>query len=48
LQFRSEIFNLTNQTNFGPPATGISGSNYGSITSTFPARQVQFAMRLAF
>jgi hypothetical protein len=48
LQLRSEMFNLTNQTNFGPPATGISGSNYGSITSTFPARQVQFAMRLAF
>jgi hypothetical protein len=48
LQLRSEIFNLTNQTNFGAPATGISGSNYGSITSTFPARQVQFAMRLAF
>ena len=48
LQFRSEMFNLTNQTNFGAPATGISGSNYGSITSTFPARQVQFALRLAF
>jgi hypothetical protein len=48
LQFRSEIFNLTNQTNFGAPATGLSGSNYGSITSTLPARQVQFATRLSF
>ena len=48
LQFRTEIFNLTNQTNFLAPASNISSSNYGSITGTFPARQVQFAMRLAF
>ncbi|HXA49248.1 MAG TPA: TonB-dependent receptor, partial [Candidatus Acidoferrum sp.] len=48
LQFRSEFFNLTNQTNFGPPNGNISSSSYGSITNTFPARQVQFALRLAF
>ena len=48
LQFRGEVFNLTNQTNFGPPASSISSSNYGSITSTFPARQLQFALRLMF
>jgi hypothetical protein len=48
LQFRSEAFNLTNQTNFGPPASNISSSNYGSITNTFPARQIQFALRLMF
>jgi hypothetical protein len=48
LQFRSEAFNLTNQTNFQSPASNISSSNYGSITSTFPARQLQFALRLSF
>jgi Carboxypeptidase regulatory-like domain/TonB-dependent Receptor Plug Domain len=48
LQFRTEVFNLTNQTNFTAPASNISSSNYGSITSTFPARQVQFALRLMF
>ena len=48
LQFRSEAFNLTNQTNFQAPASNISNSNYGTITSTFPARQLQFALRLAF
>jgi hypothetical protein len=39
---------LTNQTNFMAPASNISSSNYGSITSTSPARQVQFALRLMF
>jgi hypothetical protein len=48
LQFRTEAFNLSNQTNFMSPASNISNSNYGSITSTFPARQVQFALRLMF
>jgi hypothetical protein len=48
LQFRGEAFNLTNQTNFGAPSGNISSSNYGSITSTFPARQLQFALRLMF
>ena len=48
LQFRSEAFNLTNQTNFQAPASNISSSNYGSITTTFPARQLQFALRLSF
>jgi len=48
LQFRAEVFNLTNQTNFGAPASNISSSNYGSITSTFPARQLQFALRFSF
>jgi hypothetical protein len=48
LEFRSEIFNLTNRTNFGPAATTITSANYGSITTTFPARQVQFALRLMF
>jgi hypothetical protein len=48
LEFRSEIFNLTNRTNFGPAATTITSASYGSITTTFPARQVQFALRLMF
>jgi Carboxypeptidase regulatory-like domain/TonB dependent receptor-like, beta-barrel/TonB-dependent Receptor Plug Domain len=48
LQFRGEAFNLTNQTNFQSPNSSISSSSFGSITSTFPARQLQFALRLAF
>lgn len=48
LQFRTEAFNLTNKTNFTAPASNISSSNFGTITSTFPARQVQFALKLVF
>jgi hypothetical protein len=48
LQFRTEMFNLTNRTNFKAPASNVSSSNYGTITSTFPARQIQFALRLMF
>jgi hypothetical protein len=48
LQFRCEAFNLSNQTNFKAPASNISSTDYGSITSTFPARQIQLAARLMF
>jgi hypothetical protein len=48
LQFRSEAFNLTNQTNFMAPASNVSNSDFGSITTTFPARQIQFALKLIF
>jgi hypothetical protein len=48
LSFRAEIFNLTNRTNFKTPASNISSSDYGSITTTYPARQVQFAARVRF
>ena len=47
-QFRAEVFNTTNQTNFGAPSTNMSGSTYGTITSTFPARQLQFALRVSY
>jgi hypothetical protein len=48
LEFRSEAFNVMNQTNFQAPATDRASSTFGSITSTFPARQLQFAMKLIF
>jgi hypothetical protein len=48
LELRSEAFNLMNQTNFQAPASDRAGSTFGSITSTFPARQLQFAMKLVF
>jgi hypothetical protein len=49
LQFRSEFFNLFNTTNLGAPASNISNTNFGQITSlSSPARQIQFALKLVF
>ena len=48
LQFRAEFFNLLNDTNFGVPAQAVNGPNFGVITSTGPAREVQFALKLLF
>ncbi len=48
LEFRAEAFNLLNQTNFQAPNGNISSSAFGSITTTFPARQLQFALKVLF
>ncbi len=49
VQFRAEFFNLLNHTNFAPPAsTDITNAGFGTINATFPARQVQFGLKLMF
>jgi hypothetical protein len=49
LSFRMEAFNLFNRTNFGNPVVNRStAQTFGVIQQTFPARQIQFALRLAF
>ena len=48
LQFRSEFFNILNHTNFGAPNGDITSAAFGTIRSAFPARQIQFALKLMF
>ncbi|HEX4946423.1 MAG TPA: TonB-dependent receptor [Blastocatellia bacterium] len=60
LEFRMEAFNLFNRTNFTTPdgnannirrdanGVAIAGGSYGTIRATYPARQIQFALKLLF
>lgn len=47
-QFRVEAFNLFNQVNFQNPNVNINGGSFGVVTSTFPARIGQLALKLIF
>jgi hypothetical protein len=48
LQFRSEFFNVLNHTNLGLPNPVTTSPAFGTIRTTYPARQIQFAMKLMF
>jgi hypothetical protein len=48
LEARIEAFNLFNRTNFQPANGNVSSSSFGTITSTYPARQLQLGVKLYF
>jgi hypothetical protein len=49
VQFRWEVFNLTNTPTLGDPTSGIDSPDFGKVRGTpSTPRQMQFAMRLSF
>jgi hypothetical protein len=48
LQFRTDFFNIMNHANWGNPATGLTSSTFGQITSFGSPRLIQMDMKLLF
>jgi hypothetical protein len=51
VQFRAELYNVTNTPNFNQPNASFGGGGFGTITSTAPGsipRTAQFALKLLF
>lgn len=48
LQFRAELFNTFNHTNFSGVSTAFGAGNYGQLTSAYDPRIAEFALRFQF
>ncbi|HXK58851.1 MAG TPA: TonB-dependent receptor [Acidobacteriota bacterium] len=48
IQFRWEMFNALNHTNFNNPDTNVPNLTFGRITSAAGARQMQFSLKYEF
>jgi hypothetical protein len=48
LQFRTELFNIFNHTNFSGPGSTLTGATFGQITAAGRSRELQFALKLLF
>src|SRR4030095_5811869 len=48
LEFRGELFNAFNVTQWGTPTTPLASTSFGRIGSTRPARQLQFGLFFTF
>lgn len=47
-EFRFEMFNALNHPDFFEPDTNLGDANFGTITSAYPARSLQFAGKFYF
>ena len=48
LTIRADAFNALNTTQFGIPGRTLGNADFGQISSTYPARNIQLALRYAF
>lgn len=48
MQFRAEMFNAFNHTNFSGVGTTFASTTYGQITSALAPREIQMGLRLSF
>jgi hypothetical protein len=48
VQFRAELFNALNHTNFGYPNVQADNPQFGTISSALDPRQSQFALKIIF
>jgi len=48
LQFRAEMFNATNHTNFQEAGSTFQGPGFGIVSASNPARRVQLGLRMVF
>ena len=48
LRFQADSFNVANHPNFGNPDVTVNDAAFGTISSSQPARNIQFGARIAF
>ena len=48
LRFQADMFNAFNRTNFRAPSNVVTTAGFGTITTTGPARNIQFGLKLNF
>ena len=48
LRFQADMFNAFNRANFRAPSTVVTTGGFGTITTTGPARNIQFGLKLNF
>jgi hypothetical protein len=48
LEFRTEVFNVLNKTNFRAANGNRSAAGFGTITATYDPRQIQFGLKVTY